>query len=503
MLSGLTRIEYWDTHTKQVEHAHSLYGALLEHVSAIKAHNPRSPELDNALLAISSYIKILAASQNYQKMYDVYYALDTDGPFAPNHIIFTAMFQALAERRNVTPPSSDEHDEESTPGQATASTTPGVQNASDGKLLWRQTLKASQKSPGFPLDAYLLAGAIRCIGQGRPSDQQFALSLVPEYLGLSLALGEHPPPARVELSRPLLEVVLDLCNNMRKHRLCLELVQQIMDRKTPRGAEPMLDRHHMEQALRAHAALASPMNRTEAGDAFETLQWMLRQETHHRAGAGPMENRFAMRIQPERSTCNWVLMACWKAGDWATAVKTWSLMTRLKPEEFMHGVPQEDKRDKKSKFRVFEMDPEGMASMARTAFASKDEAAMRQCLRMIEYAGLHDLLGLGGPSQGKLGADVTRKEGKRNAFYQSKLAEACFSIVHALYGGRTKPAPEDSLTYWVALKPELLKISSGKGKWKPVEEVGEDVENTASMTSAPRNRRELRIKAWERDARRR
>jgi hypothetical protein len=504
MFSGLSRIASWDTHPKQLEHAHSLYIALQAHVEAVKKHDPGSPDLGTALLAIASYIKILADARDYQKMYDVYYALDTNGPFAPNHLIFTAMFQALAERRSVTQSPTLEHEEERrADGPAM---TASVQNALDAKLLWRQMLKASQSSPGFPIDPYLVAGALRCIGQGRPSDQLFALSIVNEFLGLSLRPGEKSPPPKVELTPPLLEAVLELCNSMRKFKLCAEIVQQVIDRPRKRDAEPVLDRYHIDQVLRAYANMASPTNKSQANEAYETLLWMLRQEGIRRSGAGSKDNQYALRIQPQRSTFNWVLMACWKAADWHTACQTWTLMTRLRPQDFLQAGSQTPKPESRNRGRVLEVDAEGMSCMARTAFASKNKDAMRQCLRMIEHGGVEALLGIGQVGKGQVPATTERskKEGKRVAFYQSKLAEACFSIVQALYNGKsTLSKTEDDLSHWVPMQSDLAKIAEGSSSWAPLEEIYDDEETDVSKLAElkKKKRSRQRIMEWERGAR--
>ncbi|EIN10613.1 hypothetical protein PUNSTDRAFT_84803 [Punctularia strigosozonata HHB-11173 SS5] len=501
MFSGLSRIEHWDSHSKQLEHAHSLYNALQAHVNALKAHDLASPDLAGGLLAIASYIKILADAKEYQKMFDVYYALDTKGPFAPNHLVFTAMFQAIAERKTVTRSPTAEHEEERRE-EGPAMTAP-VQNASDAKLLWRQMLRASQSDGGFSIDAYLVTGALRCIGQGRASDQQFALSIVHECLGLSIRSGEKAPPARVELSAPLLEAVLELCNRMRKFKLCAEIVQQVIDRPHKRDSEPLLDRYHMEQVLRAYASLASNTNKSQANEAHETLLWMIRQEAIRRSGAGPKDNQYALRIQPQRSTFNWVLMACWRSADWQTACQTWALMTRLKPQDFLLENPRTVRPAPRGKARVLEMDAEGMSCMARTAFASRDEAAMRQCLRMVEYGGIGELLGIGETGKAQALTERTQKEGKRVAFYQAKLAEACFSIIQALQSGkRASPTEVDDLSHWTSLKPELAKIAAGRSSWLPVEELdGDEGANAAQPTDFKKKYGRQRILEWERGAR--
>src|ERR1700683_5373016 len=97
MFAGLSRLEHWSTHSLQLNHAHQLYDYFLKHLQAVKYHTPDSDELTVSPLA--KYIKILGDAGDFQRIFDVYYAMDSDGPLSPNLDIFTAIFQVLSVRR--------------------------------------------------------------------------------------------------------------------------------------------------------------------------------------------------------------------------------------------------------------------------------------------------------------------------------------------------------------------------------------------------------------------
>ena len=143
--------------------------------------------------------------------------------------------------------------------------------------------------------------------------------------------------------------------------------------------------------------------------------------------------------------------------------------------------------------------------MARAALASGSKDGMRQCLRMIEHGGLLELLGVGASKRGKGkdAAEQSRKEGKRVAFYQSKLAEACFSIVQAIYDGKPSTQDDDDLAHWVSVQPELAKIAAGNRSWRPLEEMyeDEDVDPVKIADIKKKKGVRTRVMEWERGAR--
>jgi len=405
MFSGLSRIENWPSHPKQLAHAHALYDYFQRHVEAVKKHDPNSPELTTT--PIASYIKILGNAGEYQLIFDIYYALDQEGPLSANQFIFTAIFQALSERK--------------TPGRIVDQTVQ-LQNASDARLLWRQMLKASERSPGFSVDSHIISAAIIALSNGRQADQAFALQIVSDYLGLTTP--DLPPHSgKMPLTVQTLAAALTLCNRMRDHRLCIYFLKQVQKRSEKSGGVALLDRRHMEEVFKAFASLAHPDSPIEPKQALETLEWMLKQEI-----AGPN----GPKIRPAISTYSSVLMACCRGVDWACATRTFELMTGYYTRDFGddRSSAEPPRMEKRTKGRNLIPDAEIMTHMVRTALATRKPAYIRQVLRIVNHVGVDDLLGINLTSKG--GSHVSQKATKNPTFYQAKLAAALVETINAV-----------------------------------------------------------------------
>jgi hypothetical protein len=420
MFNGLSKIEHWATHPKQLVNARSLYDGFQRHIATVKKHDPTSSEISSNPLA--SYLKILGAAGQYQEVFDVYYALDAEGPFAANEYIFTAMFQALST-------------------SAFASTDQGgAKTAGDARLLWMQMLKASNKTPGFSIDSYSVVAAITALSSGSKTDQDLAFQIVKEYFGL--ATGEDNPSAgRLPLGAESLAAVLRLCNRTQRYSACLDVFKQVKRRPEDTGGVSVLDRAHIEEVLRALSHSEEP---GLAYRSLDTLEWMLRQEiTGHN---GP-------KIRPAISTYNLVLAACWRGVDWNSATRTFELMTGYHCHDFMDGSLADPPRlDKRAPGRNLASTAESLSSMVRTAFASKNRANMRQCLRIVDFLGLRDLLHLGGLE--------SKKSLKHHTFYLTKLATALVEMVdYVLKGNHKQASSEKEFIKWSALAEEARRLA--------------------------------------------
>jgi len=410
MFFGLSRIEHWSTHPKQLANARSIYESFRRHLHAVRKDDPGSPELFVDPLA--AYIKILGDAGQYQEIFDVYYALDSEGPLSANQAIFTGMFQALSSR-NTLASASDRRQ------------SPQIQNASDAKLLWTQMLKASERSPGFVVDSFIVSAAITALSRGRAADQTLAFQILRDYLGLTQP-GEAPVTGTIPLVTQSLAAALMLCNKSQKYSLCVHFFQQVVDRPEKVGALSIIDRAHVEQVLKAYIALAS---RNSAHNALKTLEWMLRQEIMGRNGS---------KIRPANSTYNLVLMACWCGADWNSAIRAFELMTGYHAHDFKDGaVTSTPRLDKRSAGRNLVPDAETMSFMVRAALASRDRANMRQCLRIVDCLGIDRLFS-------KQEAD-SNKAAKYRAFYHVKLAAALIATIdHVLTKSWRKGTPSDN-----------------------------------------------------------
>ncbi|KAI0921262.1 hypothetical protein AcV7_003496 [Taiwanofungus camphoratus] len=421
MFAGFMAMEQWSSHTRQLQHMHTLFENYRDYMQTVKEHDPSSSELSVA--PVAAYIRILADAGRYQEMFDVYYAMDEEGPLAPNQFTFTALIQALSSRKV---------------SQGTESSAANIrtQNASDVKLLWRQMQKCIERNSSFQVDSHLIAFTLSTLSGGRPTDHLFAFDIIRDYLGLAKP-GETPLPVKVEISSHILTEILWLCQVSQKYRLGIHFFNQIRDRPIKAGGELWLNRMHMESVLQLYQGLGTTGSLNESAKALETVEWMLR-ETILRNDGG--------RLRPSLSTFTLVLGACWRGGDWETAMKTFELMTGYKASDFEDGraslsAPQMEAR---SSGRNIMPDTAAMSHIAHTALASREPAAMRQCLRIIDHLGAHRFL--------KDGESGPREE-KYSAYYTAKMTRGFLDLVDQVV-----PKGSDKSTYtkeekrWLALR---------------------------------------------------
>lgn len=420
MFTGLSRIEIWETHSKQLANARSVYLAYQRHMSSVKKDEPTSSEL--SVQPLAGYIKILGESGCYQEIFDVYYAMDSEGPLTPDQFVYTAIFQALA-RKHENPPNG-----QSLPQIYT-------KNAADAKLLWTQMQKALQKSPSFKVDAFVVSSAISALSRGSITEQNFAFTIIRDYYGLT-APGDPAMKGSLALAPQSLAVIFMLCNSCQKYDFALEFFQQVQKRPEDAGGVSILDRGHLEEVLKAR--LASPQSGS-AQYCLQTLEWMLRQEIVGRNGP---------KIRPAISTYNLVLTACWREGDWKSAVRVFDLMTGYHGHDFMDGAVSSSPRlDKRGAGRNLIPTPETLSSMIRTALASHDRANVRQCLRIINY---FDVGSLFKRTENK--SDDIQKAARNKLFFIAKVASAVVDAVKYVSDAAvTTPVAQLEARKWVNL----------------------------------------------------
>jgi hypothetical protein len=405
MFMGLSRIEDWSTHSKQLDNARSVYDSFQRHMTSVKKDDSASAELSVGPLA--AYIKILGNAGYYQELFDVYYAMDTEGPLAPDQFVYTAIFQALSV--------SGKQDR--------------IKVSADAKLLWNQMQKASHKSPGFQIDAFLITSALIALSRGRPADQSLAFQIIRDYFGLTTP-DDPPSTGTIPLTPQSFAAVLLLCSQSEKYHLCDHFLLQVKKRPEALGGASILDRAHLEEVLKARLSLK------DSGTALyclELLEWMLREEITGRSGP---------KIRPALSTYNVVLTACWRDADWRSAARTFDLMTGYHSHDFMDGAVSVTPRlDKRAPGRNLVPNAETLSTLVRTALASHSRANVRQCLRIVGYLGVDDLFST------KETTNDTKKSAKNRAFYASKLASAVIEAVAKVSGGGER-ASQDEVTQW-------------------------------------------------------
>jgi hypothetical protein len=408
MLNGLARIGDFTRHTQQLKNAHSLYESFTRHLKSIKRVNPTDVEL--SIDPLASYIKVLGDAGCYTKMFEVFYTLESDGPLAANPLVYTSMFQALASR-----PYDDPH----------------TFRQADARQLWFQAAKASKNNINFVIDSHLATSAICALARGQSSDHEIGFQIARDFYGLC-----PPGISRVNAPLPLslqsLSAILRLCNASKNYDLCIDFFNQVRRRPAVMGGVEILDKLHLEEVLRAHQALNVP------GSGYQSLQiieWMLRQEL-----TGPNGGK----IRPQESTFNTALVTCWHSADWISVARIFDLMTGYHLHDFMDGAVAENPRlDQRGKGRNILPTVESVSILVRTAYATRNRAHMRQCLRLMDYLGLDTLL-----TRTTENADESPKTLKTRSFLITKLAQGIVDLVDYVLSGMTDQKFPEQLSRW-------------------------------------------------------
>lgn len=424
MLTGLSKIEDWETHPKQLVNAHALFQAYQELMEEAKTRNdPQDPVFD--IQPLNIYLTILGRANLYDKLFEVFYGMDKSGPLEPDAFTYSNMFNALFDRKSET----------SNGGETMQ------QNASDARLLWRRLIKDVDEKGNIKIDSHLLAGALRLFIRGRATDQLFAFDMISEYLGLAKP-GDTPTAPKLTLNNYLMQIVFEGCNYTKKYRLCVHWAQQVMDRSLKRDAPPtILTTPNMEQVFHAYAAMAALGSLNESEQALEALHWMIKQSVVD-----------APHLRPEISTFGLVLLTCWRCRDWVSASRVFEIVSGLSAQSFRdrESTPSpsssssssHNQRQEKSKLLFNKrMTPDNkiVSSLVRTALATKDKANMRQCLRMIDHFGCQKIFGVGeeilvdeAPSK------YTKRLANDRLFYNYKLATGLVHIVDTVLSLKTR-----------------------------------------------------------------
>lgn len=443
LFNGLSRIERWNTFPKQLANARSLYSDFQRHITSLKTHDPYSPDITSTPLA--GYIKILGNAGEYQEIFDVFYSLDQDGNYAANEFIFTAIFQALAEMRQVLNGKG-----------ITAPTQWDAKVASDARMLWNQMIQpgasktknnaglSSSSSGQGSADQFAATAAISALSKGVDVDHQLAFKIARDFFGLAkeeatLTKGYFP------LNRQSFGAILRLCNDSKEYSTCMHFFQLVRRSKYA----DMVDRAHVEEVLKSRYHL-QPGGLGLAS--LQLLEWMLQRE---KAGHGP-------HIRPAASTYNLVLTACWKGADWPSAVTVFNLMSGYQAEDLSDEavangvVPRHDRREMRDKNIALLLPPsvEALSSLVRTANATKQRSNIRACLRLVDRIGLQAIL----PEPP--GPDATSprsgKTGKNKVFFATKLAQAV-NESWDLIKGYSNEFGREEFQKWRSLKDRLNK----------------------------------------------
>lgn len=423
MLNGISLIKDWSKYRKQLQNAHSLYESYLKHLESVKFHEAdNSKEL--SLHPLAAYIQILGDAGDYNKIFDVYFAMDQEGPLAPNRFIFTAMFKAISTRhkRSVT------GGEISTRSDA----------ASDAKHVWMQMEKVMQKNPDFFLDPGLIATAIRAFTRGSPNDQNFAFTIIHDQLGLSKPGEDMPKRLSNNLNAWTLDATLQLCNSMQKHRLAVHFMRQVMDKINwdKVWMRYLIDAHHIHKLLRAYAGLASLGSLNESNEALEALEWSMKNDVIYRLP----------KLTPTAQSYHLALMTCCRSADWPTAVRVYELMTGVEASQFEPGGNRSPTVRKRSEGKNLPTDVETMSFLLRTALAANNITHIQHAMWLADFACVDALL----------------SDTHTAAFYRSKLASSVMEATKRLQeAGAFTQEQEKTWSSHRSLARQVLKSTKG------------------------------------------
>ncbi|KAF8516865.1 hypothetical protein JB92DRAFT_2908642 [Gautieria morchelliformis] len=450
LLKGYAQIDDWERFPLQLDNVCSVYDQLRQHHGMVQPDGGPDDELSN--IPYNLLITIFGKAQRFQRMFDVFNAMPPKGPLAPDMHTFTVLITAIGNRQLsafATPPEGKDAEADPLPSANELA----YKNASDAKLIWRQLLRVC-RTP----DSHAIRAILKPLSRGRPSDQNFALDIAHEYLGLSPP-GKQSIPAKLPLHEQTLEAVLATSNAARRYRYTLHYIQQVIDSRPVL----LLNRKHMDYALHAHAALAC-MDPGESEQALEMLQWMLRMQALPRApGLDRDTGGIGPQIKPATSTYDIVALACWNGGDWPNACRVFELMTGYSRDQFrgeMKAPPTSSSRQGLRPSAIF------MSSFIRAATKTYDPENVRQALNILGHYGLDNILeevtDPGHPSQRKL-----RRQDSNRAFYASKLVEA----LHIALPQMLKSADYDQVlkTRW----KDMLRRAEEIIPSRPVREVGQ------------------------------
>lgn len=366
MMTGYATIDNWRPLTMHLGLVHNLYVQFRQHLKRTRnsIDDPAGESSASFILYPTAlYISILGKAGKYQKAFDVFHALDTSGPVAPDPKIYSCLLSVLAERVGATDASAEAIE----------------QSVSEAKYVWRRHMRTSDRQPQHDVEPRSIEAMIKVLSRGKTPDHELMFDILRDFCGLTTPSDGHrrssPPSQRkkVGLTTWILNEILDGCIEAGRPELTVHYAQSVMDNAVLR---PILSAWHLHKLLRAHILLAkdsaSPSH-TENVAAW--VEWMVAQY--------PV--RKSMETIPNRNTIVSALGLCYHCEDMRSALRIARAMiiddSQESPPSHMDGASATSSLSLPFRVKAWEY----LFRLASTAGASQDDK--RHCFELLKSHG--------------------------------------------------------------------------------------------------------------------
>ncbi|KAH9060896.1 hypothetical protein EDB87DRAFT_1561271 [Lactarius vividus] len=263
LMSGYATVEDWQPLTKQLGFVHSIYGQLMQQLKTShdvvedRTRGTGATSLDQYPIAL--YISILGKAGKYQKAFDVFHELDTDGSLVPHPKVYSALLCVSADRLGT--------------GDMEATT----QAVSDAKYVWRRLVRSLDKQPEHYVEPRSVDAVIKVLSHGESSDHELMFDILRDICGLPRPGEDRPPsPPKVVPNTFILRETLDNCIAVGRPEMAIHYAQIVIDSPELR---PILRVWHLAKLLYAHTVLARKGSASPARseNAATWIEWFVTQ----------------------------------------------------------------------------------------------------------------------------------------------------------------------------------------------------------------------------------
>ena len=308
VMSGYAAVEDWEMFSKQLESVHSVYTQLKQYLK-----NPRNlahdtADASSALYPIALYIFILGKAGECQKAFDVFHALDADGPLAPHSKIYSSLLCVLAHRV----------DWPNTEPEVVAKL------VSDAKYAWRRHMRSLERGLQDGIAPRSVDAMIKVLSRGERQDHELMFDILRDICGLPRPGEDRPPtpPPKVALTTWILEKALDGCIEAGHPDKAVHYAQSVM---SSRELRTILGPWHLHKLLCAHILLVKEgsTSSARAKNAAEWVDWLVAQ--------GHDET-----LTPNKRTITSALELCYRCDDPRSALRIARAMLEDPMRESLH-----------------------------------------------------------------------------------------------------------------------------------------------------------------------